>query len=408
MPEGRRRWPGLALAAGICIAFVALSAVLSVMRARDLGKPVTFDFGNYEYYSGYGALHGFRGPMALPGQWETYLDAQLNSIYYLLVTHLRPRRAVDSIAFLQSLSASVLAICVWRGVRSATGRRMAAVLAGLLAGAGAFLSPIFRVELGETSSDVLLPVLLFGAVALLYRIVSAPGTSRRLFAYAGIAGVLLGLASELKFTEAAFSVAILLGFGVALLVVRSRAAWSYRRCVALVAAVAVPAVAVAVALYLPMGLMLWHRYHDPLFPFYNGLFHSPDLRPGNFSIGYAARSPAAFFEHLRGLLGGRNLLNGFYGTPEKSPVLFFALVIMAVMLVVDLIKRDKPTAVFLEIPSSPALSSGRSCSASTATSPPSRWPPPASWLCSSLSTGSPGRPSLSPSPVRSWRARSTR
>ena len=348
-PEGRRRWPGLLLAAGICVAFVALSAVLSVTRSGNLGKPVTFDFGNYEYYSGFGALHGFRGPMALPGQWETYLDAQLNSIYYLLIIHLSPRRAVYSIAFLQSLCASVLAICVWRGVQAATGRRMAAVFAGLVAGAGAFLSPIFRVELGETSSDVLLPLLLFAAAALLYRIVSAPGPGRRAFAYAALAGVLLGLASELKFTEAAFSVAILLAFGVALLLARSRAAWTYRRCAALVAAVAVPAVVVAVALYLPMGLMLWHRYHDPLFPFYNGLFHSPDLRPGDFSIGYAAKSPAGLFEHLRGLLGGKNLQNGFYGTPEKSPVLFFGLVIVAVMLVVDLVRRDKPQAIFLEI-----------------------------------------------------------
>ncbi len=190
--------------------------------------------------------------------------------------------------------------------------------------------------------------MLFAAAALLYGIVSARGTRRRPFAHAGLAGLLLGLASELKFTEAAFSVAILLGFGVALLLARDRAGWSFRRCVALGAAVAVPAVVVAAALYLPMGLMLWHRYHDPLFPFYNGLFHSSDLRPGDFSIG-AAKSPGAFWEYLRGLLGGKNPLNGSYGVPERSPVLFFALVVVALMFVIDLFKRDRPQAIFLEI-----------------------------------------------------------
>lgn len=347
--DGRGVWLRFAPAAAICVGFVVLYSVLSVVRARDLGKPITFDLGNYEYYSGFAALHGFRGPMALPGQWETYLDAQLNSIYYLLITHLSPRRTVDSIAFLQSLAVSTLAVWVWRGVRATTGRPLVAVFAGLVAGAGAYLSPIFRVELGETSSDVLLPLLLFAAVALLYRILSAPDTSRRPFAYAGLAGVLLGLASELKFTEAAFALAILFGFAVALVLARSRANWSYSRCLALVATVALPAVVVAVALYLPMGLMLWHRYHDPLFPFYNGLFHSPDLRRGDFSIGYTAKTPAGFWHHFIGLLGGKNFQNGFYGTPIKSPILFFSLVVIAAMLVFDLIKRGKPQAVFLEV-----------------------------------------------------------
>jgi hypothetical protein len=347
--DGRLARLGLAVPAAIFIAFVVVFAAASVIQVRQAGKPVTFDLGNYEYYSGFAVLHGFRGPMALPGQWETYLDAQLNSIYYLLIAHLSPRRAVYSIAFLQSLSVSVLAVCVWRGVRASGGRAIVAALTGLVAGAGAILSPIFRVELGQTSSDVILPLLLFVAVAFLYRILSVPGTGRRPFAYAGLAGALLGLAGELKLTEAAFAVAILLGFAAALLVGRARAGWSYGRCVMLVAAVVLSAAVVAVAVYLPMGLMLWHRYHDPLFPFYNSFFHSPDLRPGNFSIGYAVNSPASFWEHFRGLLGGKNKQNGFLGIPEKSPVLFFALLVAAVMLVFDLIKRDKPTAVFIEI-----------------------------------------------------------
>ena len=343
---GRRpvasRWPTL----GLCIGFVFVAALACVLEARVLGKPITFDLGNYQYYSGFAELHGFRGSIALPGQWETYLDAQVNTIYYLLISHLSPHRVVESVALLQSLAVSLLAIIVWRGARAVSGPVVSAV-AGLVAGAGGFLSPIFRIEIGQTSSDVLLSLLLFAAVAFLYRVVTASG-GRAAFRDAVFGGILLGLASELKLTEAAYSVAIFLGFCVALILARSQTGLTYGRCLRLAVTVVAPAIVVAAVLYLPIGLMLWQRYQDPVFPFFNGLFHSRYLRPGDFSIGYNARTPANLWSHFSALLDSRRR-NGIYSSAVESPILFIALVLVAAMLVVDLVKRDKPQAVFLEL-----------------------------------------------------------
>lgn len=343
---------GWRLTLGVSAGFVLVFGVLSLIRVHEIGKPITFDLGNYEYYSGFAELHGFRSAIALPGQLETYLDAQMNTLYYFLITYLSPRAAVSTLAVLQSLPVSLLAFCVFAVARSVTGTRVVPALAGLVAGGSAFVAPLHITEIGETSSDALLGVFLFGAAALLYRILMATDARRAQYVDAAVAGVLLGLAGELKATEAAFSASILIAFAVALLLARTRTAWTFRRCVLLCVTVLVPAVVVAVALYLPEAILLWHRYHDPIFPFMNGIFHSPDLLAKSFNPGYAANTPySLWFHYTRLFIGGQggHNTNGVYLLPLRSPVLFFSLPVIAVMLIVDLVKRNKPEAIFIEI-----------------------------------------------------------
>lgn len=338
------------LTLGICVGYVVLFGAIALVRVHQIGKPITFDTQNYQYYSGFAEIHGFGSAISLPGQLETYLDPQLNVLYYLLITHLPPRLAVSAIALGQSLSVSVLALLVWRLARSTTTSRVVPPLAGLLAGAVASFSPIYSGTTGQTSSDALLALPLFVAVALLYKVLAVPQTGGIAFRNTLVAGLLLGLTGELKFTEASYSAAIFVAFAVAVLLVRSRAGWTYRHCVMLAGTVGLAALVIAVALYLPEALLLWHRYRDPFFPFYNGILHSPYLLPKSYNPGYAATSPASFWFHIsRLLVGGQNTTNGMFPDPVESPVLFFGLVITAAMLVVDLIRRDKPQAVFLEI-----------------------------------------------------------
>ena len=229
---------------------------------------------------------------------------------------------------------------------------MAAIFAGAVAGAAAFVAPLHVLETGETSSDVLLASLLFAAAALLYGILMAAETSRGLYFRAAIAGVLLGLAGELKATEAAFCVSIFVGFFVALLFARRRTGWPLRRGLMLCLTVALPAVVVGVALYLPEAILLWHRYRDPVFPFLNGIFKSPYLKTGSFNPGYAAHSATSLWHHFTRLFVGGQVAgnrNGMYLEGLRSPALFFTIPLVLVALVVDLVKRDKPQAMFLEI-----------------------------------------------------------
>ncbi|MGC9961824.1 MAG: hypothetical protein ABSE47_07975 [Acidimicrobiales bacterium] len=336
----------------VTLGFLVLFGAIALYRVHEIGKPITFDSGNYEYYSGFGLLHGFGSAIALPGQLENYLDAQLNVIYYLMISHLSPRWFVSTLAVLQSLPVSLLAVFVYFVGRSVTSSKVGPVFAGLVAGAAAFVAPLHIAETGQTSSDVLLGTLLFAGAALLYQIVMANGGGRAFYVKAAIAGVLLGLAGELKATEAAFSTSIFIGFCVALLLARRRSGWPFRRCLMLGVAVAVPAAVVGLALYLPEAILLWDRYRDPFFPFLNGFFKAPYLQHGSFDPGYAAHTAGSLWRHFTRLLVGGDRgknTNGLYLAPLRSTALFFAIAIVTVMLVVDLVKRDKPEAVFLEI-----------------------------------------------------------
>jgi hypothetical protein len=332
----------------VAAGFVVLALVGEVIRCHLVGKPITFDVANYQYYTGYAEIHGYGSPLALPGGLETYLDPQLNTLYYLLIDYLPARIAVYSIAALQSLSVSALGILVWALARRLSPSSYVAILAGLVAAAGAYLAPIYAIETGETSSDALLALLLFAVAALLYHVLGSP-VSRRAYVEAGVAGLVIGIDAELKFTQSAYGVALLAGFALALLVARRTSGRTLRQCAGLVAAVALPAGVLAAALYLPEAIFLWHRFRDPLFPFYNGVFHSADLKPGDYSPGYVARSPSSLWQHFSQLLvRGADGPNGFYEFQLRSTVLFFSLMVVFLALLFDLVKRLRPQALFLE------------------------------------------------------------
>ncbi|MGH9170302.1 MAG: hypothetical protein ACRD0Z_05460 [Acidimicrobiales bacterium] len=330
-------------------------AIASVAVVWHYGEPMSFDLQNYEFYSGYAALHGFGngGGAALPGQLQTYLDPQVNAIYYLLDTHTSGKVAA-AVAVMQSVSPALLSLLVFFALaRTATLRF--AMTAGYLAGLAAFLAPLYTIELGQSSSDVLLSPLLFGGAALCFRVlapaksVPAPSVWRQLRDLA-LAGVLLGAAAEMKFTLGSLALGVLLGLWVGILVARRVAGWSARRCLALAVTPTVTAAVTATALYLPIGLLLWRRYRDPVFPYWNGVFHSPYLAPGNYRDPMrAAHSAAGAWQHFARLLfGGSTTPNGLFPSGVRSPILWSMLVIVLALLVYDIMRRKRPEALYLE------------------------------------------------------------
>ncbi len=248
-----------------------LSAVLSGHPlGPDLGKPVTFDLGNYEYYSGYAAVHGYRGPAALPGPLGDLPRCPAER--HLLPAHLAPVAAQGSRArspVLQSLPVSCWRSSSGGAPRSRPARSFCRGLRRPRRRRRAPSTPrSFGIELGETSSDVLLALLLFVAAALLYRDPDRAGHEPApRSADAGLAGLLLGVAASSSSPRRPSGWHPSAGFAVALLLARvpgrmdlpslpgtggggarCRRSWS------------------PVALYLPMALMLSHRYRRPALP----------------------------------------------------------------------------------------------------------------------------------------------
>ena len=347
-----RSTPGLRVTILTWLAFELACGSVSVAILFHLGKSISFDTLNYEYSAGYEAVHGFGSAFSLPGQFQTYLDPQINSLYYGLISTMDARWADAVIAILQSLSASLLAILVWYVAQAKSMSRWLPVVAGALAGASAVLAPNYVSELGSTFSDSLLALPLVAAVALLFRVLSAEHSYRDHLWSSIAAGILVGTAVSLKFTNAIYGLAIVVAFVVVVLASRKSAFRGMGERLFVIAGLVLPTCSVTAVISLPEAIMLDQRYRDPLFPYFTEIFHSPLLVSNNagFDPRWIARTPAGLWSHTLSLIaGGDNLHSGISEQQVRSPLMFVCLLIVAVFLVADLVRWRNPQSLFLEM-----------------------------------------------------------
>ena len=237
-----------------------------------LGMALWWDTYNYEYYSGWAFLHGFGSRFALPGQLQNYLDPQLNSIYYLLLAHLGPFGESLVVSALEASGPALLAFVVYRAALRWNQRFPASVGLGLAAGALGLCTPLYRSELGSTASDTIITAgLVGGALLLAVALVGSSATARLRAALCG--GALLGITMNAKATALPTALGLLGGLLLALLLGRDLIAPMKERLVTWLLAAAT-SLFVALVVYAPLGIMVWNRYQNPIFPYFNSFVHS--------------------------------------------------------------------------------------------------------------------------------------
>jgi hypothetical protein len=250
---------------------VACAAAFAIVAFRR-GQDVSFDQLNYHTYSAYAFLGGRFQIDAAPAQIiHSYFNPLANLPYYLLSTWLGPRAATVGIAALQSINLVVVTfICatVCRG--GARLQRAMYVAAGALIGVA---SPMALSEIGTSFTDTLTSIPVLTAVALLVSS-SVPGIARLL-----ACGALTGCAIALKLTNASFAVGLLAACLLCGPGLRAR-----------LHAVGAAVSGLVLGFLMvggPWGLKLWMQFRNPVFPFYNGVFKSPDSRANwNIITGY--------------------------------------------------------------------------------------------------------------------------
>jgi 4-amino-4-deoxy-L-arabinose transferase-like glycosyltransferase len=129
------------------------------------------------------------------------------------------------------------------------------------------MAPIVLSESGTTFIDVLTAVPVLAGYALLLR----RGRTLKSGSATTLAGVLIGVATALKLTNAVFAFGAI-GFALAgPESLRQRLRW-LTLCggCALIAFLAVGG---------RWHLSLWEHFHNPFFPYYNNIFQSPDFLP---------------------------------------------------------------------------------------------------------------------------------
>lgn len=230
------------------------------LAGRDLSRDVL----DYHLYAAWHFLGDRLAQDFLGGGAQTYLNPIAGLPFYLMV------RAGWNAFLIGSLLAALHALSLWSAYVIADrvlpdgmpARGFAAFAAVALAG----LSPLFLMEAGTSFTDVITAVPVMAGVACLLPAPS-PASSRRLF----IAGLCLGIATGLKLTNAVFAVA---ACGLLLFPLSVVPAFARRLLV-----LALAGVLGFLVVEGPWALTLQREFGNPLFPMFNGWFHSPDF-PG--------------------------------------------------------------------------------------------------------------------------------
>ncbi|MEZ0329789.1 MAG: hypothetical protein ABWK15_09610 [Dissulfuribacterales bacterium] len=235
-----------------------------------LGQDANWDLRNYHFYNPYAFLYGRMDVDVAPAHVATFYNPILYVPFYWMVVTLPPKLVGFLLGLIQGLNfiplylmAKRLLAEVQKGLSQwveEKGLRMPIIafciaVLGLL-GAGNVS------ELGTMFSDNILSILILTA---LYASISAISSGRLL--PVAIAGLLCGLAMGFKQTTAVFALGMCLSLLFILQGLRRGLLWAF-----------VFGITALVGMAITGGYWLWemwHRFGNPLFPYYNHIFKSP-------------------------------------------------------------------------------------------------------------------------------------
>jgi hypothetical protein len=241
----------------------AVPAALCALWTVAAGKDVNWDLLNYHYYLPYEWLHGRLAQDYFAASGQSYLNpVGYLPFYAMLAAGWHSVIASMALAAVHSASLGLLYLIAWRlfAHREPRERHLLSVLATALGAASA----IFWATVGSSFLEPLLAVPMLAGVLLL---LEAPSPRRAL-----LAGLLLGIACALKYSNAIFALAALP------LVLWHR---SWRAGAAYVAGGAAAMLLFAA----PWMARMWLEFGNPVFPLFNGWFKSPHAPQVNMFAG---------------------------------------------------------------------------------------------------------------------------
>lgn len=262
------------------IYFVSFVTTLFFALAR--GQDINWDQRNYHIGIPTLLAQGSFWASAAPANIPSYQNPLLAQADLLIITHLPPMLASAVLALVQSLAPSIagvmcLRICAPTG--AATWRPRAGRIAASLGFALCLMTPVALSEAGTTFVDTVTagPVLL-AYLLLLTRDDSVVPSQRRRIRHAALAGVLLGAMAALKLTNAVFVISSL-GFAFAGRErLTERLIWLlWLACGATFTAIVVGG---------PWSFQLWQHFGNPVFPYFNAVFQSPEFPNVNWADGH--------------------------------------------------------------------------------------------------------------------------
>jgi hypothetical protein len=240
--------------------FVALG-ILSVI----LGQDVSWDLRNYHFYNPYMLLTGRFKYDVLPAQIQTFFNPLIDVPFFVAIYYLKLPPIV--VGFLMGgfhgLNQWLVHLITYHSLDKVSERykitlSIAAAITSIFG--AAYISEL-GTSIGDNTSSVFVLAGLFFIVSSLGK--NLPITSKNIL----LAGFLLGLATGFKLTNALYSIS----FVVAINFLAN--SWSEK-----LRNLILSILSMTVGVSLTAGywiILMWTKFANPLFPFYNKIFQSP-------------------------------------------------------------------------------------------------------------------------------------
>ncbi|WP_243039099.1 glycosyltransferase family 39 protein [Dyella sedimenti] len=252
----------------VLVIFVVICGAASIC----LGKDYSWDLRNYHYYNAWEFLHNRINIDVLAANLQGFHNPLLELPFYFAVSAGLPDYFIG---FAMGIPSAIAGFFLWKitGLFAGDKTSHRILVARIVAVAAAITGAAGWCQLGTTSGEWPVSALCIAVFYLILRTIKQRQFSKWLYA----CGPILGAACALKMTAIPMAIAISAVFPFALWTCRSR---NYIR----ICFVAGCTGAVAfIAFAAPWGIVLLHKYGNPLFPYFNGVFHSTYIEDSNWS-----------------------------------------------------------------------------------------------------------------------------
>ena len=246
------------LAGHVRLLSLLTTSLVGALAVIATGENLNYDLVNSHAYVLWSQTHPQQDFAWAPGGIGSYLSTAWNWPWYALAHNVPAVWAGAYLGGLAGLSAWLVGDLTSRTCIASNRRTV--VVPIMVGGIGAAVSPMFLLEFGSTLGDLATAPLVLGGVSLLLACEDRPRNW-------ALGAALIGIAVGLKLTNAPYAIAAIIASAML------RGGWAriLRRCLVAAASSGVALLAIG----LPWWWKMERRFDNPLFPFFNGLFHSP-------------------------------------------------------------------------------------------------------------------------------------